>query len=167
MPYSDPFRLRVLKALTDSLKQITPANGYQHDLSAGVFRGRELFGENDPIPMVSILEAVDEFDQSMSPRGGEGSSGPWPLLIQGFVDDDLENPTDPAHHLMAEVKRQLVVERQRARDYRDGILGLAGQVDALNFSAGVVRPPDGISGKAYFWLRVDLTLVEDLLNPYE
>jgi hypothetical protein len=132
-----------------------------------VFRGRELFGEDDPLPMLSILEAVDEQDQNLSPRGGVESSGIWPLLIQGFVEDDMENPTDPAHHLMAEVKKCLTVERRKAINMRVGIFDMGGVVDSLNFGGGVVRPPDGISGKAYFWLRLDLGLVEDLTQPYE
>lgn len=167
MAYDEPFRLRVLKALTLALQQITPANGYQHDLSTSVFRGRELFGDDDPIPMVSILEAVDEQDQDFSPRGGDGSAGVWPLLVQGFVEDDMENPTDPAHHLMAEVKKRLTEERRKGATMRVGIFDMGGLVDSLNFGGGVVRPPDGISGKAYFWLRLDLGLVEDLSNPYE
>ena len=41
----DSKRLRTLKALTAHLEaEVTPANGYQHDLTKAVFRGRALFG---------------------------------------------------------------------------------------------------------------------------
>lgn len=161
----DPFRLRVLKALTAALEEITPANGYEFDLSGKVFRGRGVFGDSDPLPLVSILEAIEEQPQLSSPPAGAHSTGPWELLVQGFVeDDDLDNPTDPAHRLMAEVKKRLVEERVKQRQYN--ILGMEGRVDELRMSPGVVRPADDISGKAYFWLRLTPVLVENLADPY-
>lgn len=160
----DPFRLRVLKALTAALEEITPANGYEFDLSGKVFRGRDTFGDRDPLPLVSILEAIEEQPQLSSPQSGDRSTGPWELLVQGFVDDDIENPTDPAHRLMAEVKKRLIQERTRERQYN--IFGLNGTVTELRISHGVVRPPDDISGKAYFWLRVTPVVVENLADPY-
>jgi hypothetical protein len=161
---SDPFRLRVLKSLTTVLEGITPANGYATDLTGRVFRGRDIFGEDDPVPMVCILEAVEEKPQLASPQSSGESAGPWELQIQGFVEDDRMNPTDPAHKLMAEVKKRLIEER--TRDRQRNILGMGGRVTELKISHGVVRPADEISGKAYFWLRLTLGLVENLLDPY-
>lgn len=161
---TDPFRLRVLKALTAALEEITPVGGYQFDLNGKVFRGRDIFGDSDPLPMVSILEAIEEQAQVPAPLAGPTSTGPWELLIQGFVEDDFQHPTDPAHRLMAEVKKRLVQERVRDRQYN--ILGMDGKVTDLKISHGVVRPPDEVSGKAYFWLRLTLVVVENLLDPY-
>lgn len=161
---NEPFRLRVLKALSSALEEINPDNGYTHDLRESVFRGRDMFGESDPLPMVSILEAIDEKAQVPSPEGGHQSKGPWELLIQGFLDDDLKHPTDPAHALLAEVKKRLVEER--VRDRQRDILGMGGKITELRMSHGVVRPPDEDSAKAYFWLRLTLVLVENQLDPY-
>lgn len=163
---SDPFRLQVLKALTAAFEEITPANGYAHDLSGKVFRGRTSFGEDDPIPMVCILEAIEQEQPGTvsMPNAAGMSNGPWVLLIQGFVDDDPQNPTDPAHILMADVKKRLAAERPRERQHN--ILGMGGRVHELKISPGVVRPPDDISGKAYFWLRITLGMVENLSDPY-
>lgn len=161
---SDPFRLRVLKALSTALEEINPDNGYKHDLRGNVFRGRDIFGEDDPLPMVSILEAIDEKKMLPTPEAGSAQAGPWELLIQGFIDDDFEHPTDPAHGLMAEVKKRLIQERVRDRQYN--ILGMGGKVTELRLSHGVVRPPDEVSAKAYFWLRLTLVMVENLLDPY-
>lgn len=161
---TDPFRLRILKALTEALEEINPDNGYTHDLRGSVFRGRDIFGEGDPLPMVSILEAVDEKAQLAPPKAGGTQAGPWELLIQGFLDDDLLHPTDPAHRLMAEVKKRLAQEKVRER--QRNILGMGGKVADLNISPGVVRPPDEDSAKAYFWLRLTLEVVENLLDPY-
>lgn len=170
MSSAEPFRLRVLKSLTAVLQDITKANGYQHDLQTSVFRGRDVFGASDPLPMVSILESILEKDQLPSPPGGATQAGPWELLIQGWTVDDEDNPTDPGQILMADVKRRLALECQRP--YQDpnrrgyDPLGMGGKITALRFSTGVVRPADEVSSKAYFWLKLELDMVENLLEPY-
>lgn len=163
---ADPFRLRVLKALSTALEEINPDNGYSFDMRGKVFRGRDMFGDHDPIPMLCILESVEQTTplESSQPTGAGEIKSYWDLQVQGFVDDDFDHPTDPAHFLMAEVKKRLVQERIRDRQYN--IFGLGGRVTELKFSPGIVRPADELSGKAYFWLRVTLTLVENLVDPY-
>lgn len=166
--YPDSRRLRVLKALTDSLSKITPANGYAMDLTGSVFRGRAYFGESDPLPMLSILEAPIQADPNSSPQEAEAQTETWQLVIQGFLPDDKQNPTDPAHYLMAAVKQVLAGER--AKGGRRGgynILGLGPDtVLDLRVGPGIVRPPDEISSKAYFWLSVYLDILDDLENPF-
>ena len=154
----DPFRLQLLKAITDAIKAITPANGYEHDLSQAVFRGRVIFGPNDPIPMVSILEAPLQPDSYDTPRDDKDIYGELQLLVQGFVVDDDENPTDPAHKLLFEVKKALAATKNRGN-----ILGLGPKVDKLMLGQGVCRPADGqVSDKTYFWLPVSVEFIEDL-----
>ena len=161
---TEPLRLRILKAMQAALEEITPANGYASDLTGAVFRGRNVFGDTDPIPLVSILEAPDPINPLASPKDSGDQKGNWAMLIQGFVEDDPFNPTDPAHVLMADVKKRLVQER--VRDRQRNILGMGGSLTDLKISPGVVRPADDISAKAYFWLRVTLTMVENLQDPY-
>lgn len=160
----EPFRLRVLKALTAALEEIVPTN-HSKNLCGSVFRGRDLFGDDDPVPMLSILEAVDEKVLIRPPVDNPVYRGPWELLIQGFVDDDRLNPSDPAEFLLADVKRRLAQEMKRAGRERN-ILGMGGRVEGIQISQGVVRPPDDLSAKAYFWLRVTLQIVENLADPY-
>lgn len=167
-----PLRLRILKNLTASLEQsvfeYTPEVGPAWTpvpMTGRAFRGRVIFGDDDPLPMYSILEAPIPLDQTPSRADNTGSTGFWELLIQGFVDDDPKHPTDPAHYLMATCKARLAYEKARNRDF--DILGLGKHVLGLDIGAGVVRPPDEISAKAYFWLNVTLTIAEDLLKPYE
>ena len=163
-----PFRLMVQEKLVESLKGITPANGFTFDLSQSVFRGRAIFGDDDPLPMVSILEEAIGPESDMEPTGGSGSSTPYLLMIQGFAPDDPVNPTDPAHYLLADVKKRLAQEKAIAeRVQRVFHFGpKSPTVTAISFGGGVVRPADEISAKAYFWLRLALTLVEDHDNPY-
>lgn len=162
---TDPFRLQVQKALSDILEEINPTDNYWHDLTPTievpqrVFRGRVIFGEEDPIPMVSILEVPVPIDPINEPSTSPVGATQWELILQGWVKDDKQNPTDPAHFLLADVKRRLAIEK--SRDRGNNILGLGGRVDDLRMGSGVVRPPDDISAKAYFWLNVTLGLVEN------
>lgn len=179
--YDDPFRLRVQKALAASIGGISVAGGYHFDLADKVFRGRDLFGDaSDPIPMVSILEPPLPLDQLRSPALASESSGDWDLLVQGFVKDDMENPTDPAHLLMADVKKRLAFEKARV------VTGTMGQPDPfgmgrsqivngkavnsiteIRIGPGVVRPPEhGVSTKAFFWLGLTIKIVEDISQPF-
>lgn len=165
-----PLRLRILDALTASLKQITTANGYQHDLSSAVFRGRIAYGEDDPLPMVSILEPPVPPDKLPDPEDGTSQDTELELLIQGFVKDDKENPTDPAYILMADVKRRLAYEKQRPGQQGDGTFGRTlgfDEIGVLRIGSGTVRPADEVSAKAYFWLNITIQFAEDLDEPFE
>ena len=165
-PLPDPLRLYAMKRITTVLEGITVANGFKHDLDGRVFRGRAIFGEGDPIPMLSILEVPIPIDQLPSP--GSESKGGWEIMVQGFAADDRVNPTDPAHLLLADVKQCLGREKKKEVWDKpgDGIFGLGGIVDKLYIGTGVVRPADEISAKAYFWLTITLEMVEDLADPY-
>lgn len=176
MPTPLPFRLRVQMAVSDALKAITPDNGCMFDLSdytdsvgrpaERVFRGRDEFGENDPLPMVSILEDPRALDAVNADGNRTESKGQYRLLIQGFVPDDIENPTDPAHFLAAEIIRALV--SQKAEKFN--ILGLGSKmpcVTQLEIGQPVVRPPDHqVSSVAFCFIALTLSLVEDLERPF-
>ena len=116
-----PFRTRVLTAFTAALEEITPANGYLSDLSdfvhtdgqpmKRVYRGRAYFGDSDPLPMVSVLEPREEGDPfTVQPVLAIADPFDWRLLVQGFVEDDKTNPTDPAYTLLSDVRRRLAVD---------------------------------------------------------
>lgn len=183
---ADPFRLRVMKALTAALKEITPANGYVHDLSdfvdadgitkSRVYRGRVWFGDDDPLPMVCILEPPYPQEASRSASSNVKRTGEWEIAIQGFLPDDPENPTDPAYGLVADVMKALVLEKDRRRSpliRTPDILGLGGfngeinSVTELQVEPGFVRPADEISAKAYFWLNIKLVVAEDVSKPFD
>jgi len=168
-----PFKLRALQRLTEALQEITTANGYKTNLGADVFRGRMWFGESDPLPMVSILEGVNPADDVWEPNyRTDGESYDWPILIQGFVKDDPLNPTDAAYVLLADVRRRLAEEKIRplagSRSTPDPFGFGAGKnrVTGLDIGAGVVRPADDVSSKAYFWLTLTMRIVESAADPY-
>jgi len=160
-----PFRLRVLQGLTKCIEAIRVDQGYSSNLTGAVFRGRITFGDKDPLPMVSILEPPIPNDAADSPRGSSTNTFDWLMVIQGFVEDDSKNPTDPAQFLLADVRMALAKERQKGlRD--NNIFGMKGQVDDIVIGIGVVRPSDEISAKAYFWLNLTVKIVEDMAAPY-
>lgn len=168
MTNTAPFRLRVLQALQASLQEINPSNGSQFDLSSAVYVGRDKFGDDDPVPLVCILESAEEEPSVPSASENPNRLGPWPLLIQGFLDTEAgDQPLAPAYHLAAQVEQRLAREKMRC-GRESNALGMNGAVDRIYYSKSVVRPADGeVSDKAYFWLRVTLHIAENLLDPYE
>lgn len=172
MPLTDPLRLTIHKRLTAALEEIDGTGDWMTDISGKVFRGRAIYGESDPLPMVSILEVPIPIDQRPMPGDSTYGSGGWELMIQGFAVDDRDNPTDPAHVMLADVKKRLAIERKKlnwgpTQGPAAGVLGLGRTITNMQIGPGVVRPPDEISAKAYFWLTFELELAEDLEDPYQ
>lgn len=171
---STPFRLVIQKALTAALEEIAVADGYNYDFAERVFRGRLIYGDNDPDYMLSILEPPLPPDRLPAPTNSPGVGGSYDLLIQGFVPDDRDNPTDPAHLAMADVKRRLAIEQTRPHQLPRrghnpfGLNSASGnRVEGFQIGAGVVRPPEGgVSTKAYFWLNLSLKIFEDNSSPF-
>lgn len=164
---ADPLDLDILKRLTVHLKGITPANGYDVDLSQAVFRGRLLFGENDPLPMLSILESPNP---SLGIYAGENFNAEfhqWTIFIQGFADNDADNPTDPAYLLKGQVERHLArITAERPSGFGGGLYTgeymLGGTIADMKVLPGTVRPPqEGVSSKAFFYLPVQLKVVRN------
>jgi hypothetical protein len=186
---ADSKRLACLKALTTYLAtEITLDNGYKHDLSTlppdedgvevrRVVRGRDLFDDDDPVPMVSILESPNP-DRFPNLAGKEDSGeadqkDKWIIYFQGWVNDDKDNPTDPAYELMADVKKALAkltrLKTETGSPMYPDIFLLGGLIADMGYEPGTVRPPapEYQSSKAFFWMRVILEFVEDFNDPYK
>lgn len=173
-----PRKLRILKALTDTLKTITPANGYQSDLAdfdpgdgaftPRVYRGRAFFGDEDPVPMISILEAVEASEDVVAAHKFKAVSEYfWPLLVQGFVKDDKTHPTDPAYTLLADVRQCLAREASRRSAGSPFILGFPDtKVTGMQIGSGIVRPANELSAYAGFHLTLGIGLIDDAEEPY-
>lgn len=161
----DPFRLQVLVALTTALTQITPTNGFQHDLTDSVYRGRLLLTEKEGLPALAINEPPSFPEEIESPNGSQKGMTVLPLLIQGFIQDDLDNPTDPAYRLLADVQMRLSQERTRGDGF--DILGFGQRIHAMDIGQSVVRPPDAVvSDNSFFWLKLTVTFAENFQNPF-
>lgn len=177
-----PKRLLLLQRLTEYYgRVIVDGPDYQHTLADRVFRGRLRFDSNDPVPAVNILDNLDP-DRFPSPAGQRGENHvtqqeDYVLLIQGWAADDACNPTDPAHYLMADVRKATAMLKRRpnmmaqatspeGRPNPDYMLG--GLFTDLSMEPGVVRPPmEGVSEKAFFYFRLHLGYTENPNDPYE
>lgn len=174
----DPKRLAMLKVLSHYLStEITIANGYKSKLTDAVFRGRMFFTTDDPLPMISIMDNPDP-DRYPTPAGNRGYELPtgnedYILLIQGWDKDDKINPTDPAHVLMADVRKALAKLAYRgapdsAQYSEEYPYLLGGLITRLSVEPGVVRPPtEQASADAFFWMRISVGFAEDPNDPYD
>jgi hypothetical protein len=173
---TDSKRLATMKALTSHIMgEVSIAKGYKHNLANAVFRGRMFFDKDDPMPCVSVLEGMQP---DVSPRraGGDDYEAPvqkdqWVLLVQGWVEDDKDNPTDPAYELMADVKKALAKIVKDAHpisgEGQHANYMLGGLISGMTMEPGVARPPtEQVSELAFFWLRITLQFVEDTNDPY-
>jgi len=176
----EPIALAALKVLTAHLEGIKPTNGYDFDLRGKVFRGRVRFGREEPLPMLSILEAPRPEDGLLLPVAAENnrrSVREWGLLIQGWAVDDPEHPTDPAYYLMAAVEQRLsdlVAVKTSGQPVDPAVYRLGNtaagkpRISGATIGPGLVRPPqEGISDTAFFYLPVSLQRTVDPANPYE
>lgn len=170
---SDSKRLVILKALTAHLAAITPANGYQHDLTARVYRGRAGFSAETLLPCLSILEAYNPDRNPLEAGDSLFQKDQWILLVSGWTDydgDDTlgeEPSTDAAHRLMADVKKALgkIIDPGEPHN-RNSSYMLGGVIEGLRVEPGTVRPPDETSARSYFYLRIVVEVAERLDDPY-
>lgn len=175
---ADSYRLTVMKRLCDHLGQITVANGFEFDLEGAIYRGRMAFGDSDRLPMLSIVEAQQPgVGLDVGTHNSERRTD-WPLIVQGWVKNDKENPSDPAYQLMAAVETQLYKIIETDKNTGDGkypelyLLGSGGQrgkylIADLRYGPGVVSPPrDQVSTQAFFFMPVIIRLAEKVGQPY-
>lgn len=165
-------QLDVLKALTAHLETITVLAGYDHDLTGRVFRGHAVWGDEMPLPMVSILEAPRP-DERPRTAGHERAfrSEEWMLMVQGWVEDDATNPTDPAYALKADVEfclsRLVAVDERKGTPIYPDLYRLGGRLSALSIGPGVVSPArERVSSKAFFYLPLVVTIAVTPTAPF-
>lgn len=160
----DTKQLVILKRLTDHLLGIVPANGYDFDLTGKVFRGQTRFGADQRLPFVSILESLRP-DPRPREAGDERliREDVWELLIQGWVSEDRELPTDELYRLKGAVEKRLSEIAQPTNQvYRLGRL-----IDRVRIGPGVVRAATPqVGGAEAFYLPVQIHYVINLADPY-
>lgn len=168
---ADSRQLRILKALTVHLAGITPDNGYDFDLTNKVFRGVTRFGADQSLPFISILESLRP-----DPRPREAGTEKlireevWELLIQGWVDENRQFPTDLLYQLKASVEKRLAeIVNEASPVYRLGRDDVSGKwlVSGLRIGPGVVRaatPQPG--GAEAFYLPLLVHYAINLADPF-
>lgn len=140
---NDPIRLQVLKGATAILADIKPENGYRTDVQAAV-RGRAVFNSQfDPWPFISIMEDPNELDNILDTRSGEEALTNLKLIIQGYAIEDVENPTDPAYYLLADIQKAFSDEIRRnggRGESHPNLFGMGTTVSRIVIGSGAVLP---------------------------
>ena len=169
-----PTRLLILRRLTALLEEIVYQDELGNDVSlqGKVFRGRILLGEESKPPLLAILEAARP-DPHTGYVGDENDThhDMWPILVQGIIEDDIENPTDPAYFMAAAVEAQLskiiAVDANTGHPSFPQHKDLGGLITALEIMPPVVRPPeDKVSAKAFFFLPIRMGIAISSDQPY-
>jgi hypothetical protein len=169
-----PFRLRVLRGITDLIKTVTIDNGFSFDLTDDevhdrprVVRGRPVLGnDSDPDALVSIIEASRPIEQIVSPEDAEVRAGEWDILIQGWVRNDLlpgYEDCDLTYYLANDVQNVLMREKKRGAQTDSKNRDYFGENAVYSFRVGapVVRPTEEVSGYGVFYLILTLNIAED------
>lgn len=174
---ADPLQLAILKNLTTLLETtVDPTVGAAPGatMAGKVFRGRALFSDTEPLPLVSILEGATPDDvPRLAGRSASRQAFEWPLLIQGWAENDVQNPTDPVYLLKAEVEKKLALILGQDNGMPGSAQGpyyMLGHhdkgVNRVTIAPGVVRPADGrVSARAFFYFPLVVDLAVDFLNP--
>lgn len=159
-------RLDLLTALTAHLQGITPANGYTNDLSTSVFRGRQYFGTESPVPLVAINENPDDAESDHGRNTNKSRIDKWSLVVQGWVDSDShqDNPTDPAYEMADEVERHLfrmITQIGPNPTHPESFkLGRKNIVSDIIINAPKVSGPDAnLSSVSFFYIIVDFHIL--------
>lgn len=173
----DSRQLDILKRLTTHLQGITFDNGYDFDMASSVFRGRIVYGDDDPVPMISIVEHLSaDITVDIAGENKVERSETWVLLIQGWLNHKPDNPTDDAYQLKAAVEKRLgecikMDPRTGNPAFPDSyFLGLRkGIITGLTIGPGIVSvalPPQVASAKAFFYLPLGIGLAMDVSDPF-
>lgn len=162
---ADSKRLQILKALTAQLQTITVANGFTTDIGNRVYRGRPDFGSETDKPFIGIFEIRPEGSPLYADTDVEKDN--WSLGIQGVVEAGSEHPTDPAHNLLADIKRALsIVVRRHTPIDPNPYENFGGLITGLEIDGGVTYVTAEDQSAAVCVCKVDIGLVEELGDIY-
>lgn len=165
-----PKRLAILTRLSNLLKTITPENGYHHDLSEKVFRGRALFGDEVDMPAVTLVEAPTAGMARSADVEKMTNSHDWTIFVQGMVEDNKQNPTDAVYWLHADVLKcltRVLAEDDMHRPLHAAHYRLGNLIDGITLSHAVCRPPEqGVSDKSFFWMPITVKYTLENSDPF-
>lgn len=167
----DTKQLTILKRISVLLEGITIANGYEYDLTGKVFRGKTVFGSDQPTPFVSILESLRP-DPTPLVVGPEKMirEEVWELLIQGWTATSSVHPTDALYGLKGAMEKRLarmVLTDSQGNpafpdDYRLGRI-----LTGARIGPGVVRASTPqVGGTEALYLPVCLSYKADVSDPW-
>lgn len=187
---NEPIRLRVKKALKESLLQIATTEGYWLQTKPEIAEKLTVsldtttIGNGDTTPAITIVESPEEKEYQEQPNDTTSRKRTCSFIIQGFADPSLASLVtgdsvscmDIADWLRSDCKKRIaqeLVKRQSPILPTTGYFGIP-EISEAWFTGGSVRPPEQTgnaqgspSRYAYFWFVLCLEIVEDDLDPYK
>lgn len=159
----EPVRLTVLKKLTEHLEGVSVANGYNFDLKDAVFRGRTLYGDSDPVDMVSIIEDPRQDEGIFVGENFLNRYDHWTLFIQGRCAGTGEHTIDNGYFLANDLEirlRELVaVDSGSGFPKYKTLYMMGGLITDLVIGQSVVRlPQDSTSANCFVFLPIKVGL---------
>ncbi|MDC8457823.1 hypothetical protein [Marinobacter sp. DS40M6] len=156
---ADSKRLTILKALTEHL-EATP----DYALTGKVWRGRNRPAQESHQPFLILFEMPPEFEERAD---RQVQKMPWYIGIQGYVEPDKTHPTDPAHQFMAAIKQQIgkLLDDGGAQSPPPEYM-LNDLVEDIRLDGGMCFEPDETTNCCFFAMKLTLTVVENLGDPY-
>ncbi len=195
MPFVDTKQLIILKWLTAHLEALDGLDVQEHirdsnendipalnddgtpklvqvSLAGRVYRGRTKFGdEMGAAPFMSILEGRKP-DENPNPVGYSRAirDETWHILIQGFMEDDINNPLDNLYRFkgMVEQRLSMIMEVTSMDDPRyPEIHRMGGLILDMTVGPGLVRPFNMETGGAEaFFLPIAIQFVMNTADPF-
>lgn len=168
-------QLDLLVRMTTHFEGITPANGYDFDMPGKVFRGRLVFGADDPDPVISIVEHLSaDITVDVAGENRISRAETWVLLVQGWMRIVSEHPTDAVYNLKAAVEHRLarcIQTNGRGEPLypAEYMLGLGRKnVTGITIGPGVVSAPvrPDASMRSFFYLPVGIGWASDVSDPF-
>lgn len=173
MAFIPPFRLKVLMELSDLLRTITPANGYQMDLSdeGCVVRGKMFIGDDQPDYMISLLEPPSAVEAILN-RAPDNTlrAGEWDVLVQGWARNQPGyEDCDLAYVLQGDVHKALATQKKEVSrpgyPGTNNMLNMSGKVTDMKIGSPVIRPTEEVSDFGVFYTILTMKISEDTARP--
>lgn len=162
---SPPKQLRILRKLSALLEATSGYEGIK------CWRGKSVLTAKDTKDTLSLLEAPRPIVGSPGDENGVQRSETWTLLLQGWPEDDHDEPSGPAYWMKAACEQQLslvIAELPNGVKRTDNVYMLGGDISSLTIGQGVVRPAseEGASRLAMFYIPLIIGLQTDVRNPF-
>lgn len=143
--------------LSNRLKKIKIADGFETDVGVTSFRGRRRLGETD-MPCSVVIERPDEPEKQQTNQVKVKHR----YVLEGHAVCDPNNPNDTGHQIIGDIKKAIFTGNLNL----DGKLTTSGRkaLELAYEGSGIAPREDGMNMVSVS-VEVSVTYVEDLSNP--
>lgn len=146
--------------ITDLLKGITKANGYETDIGlTHVFRGKRKIDDTH-VPCAVIIEGEDKPGGTQGPASQQVTQS---YVLGGYAECNPDHPNDTAHQIIADIKKAVfsIVDPSR-QEQISGSTTFGGRVKSVSYVGRDIGPrTDGVP-IVFAVVHIDVLFVEQL-----